>query len=338
VRIGAILPHLFVFGGVRRYIELGNAFVSRGHAFTIYTPRADYPRWLRFDGELRPLDEIGSDRSDVILCGSPELTAELDRSAAHVKIFYLQIEDVAREAEIVRSGRYHVMVNSSGLARRVRRRYGIEPLDGIGAVNPRIFHPAERRVRDGTFRVLCYGRLSRPRKGTRFVVRALRSMRQRGYPVELHLFDTINPGDDDPRIGFDPGVPFCFYLNLPQSCMAAMYGAADVFVSAEHRSGWNNTAAEAAACGLPLVCTRSGTEDFAEHGTNALIVPFRGALPIRRALIALCRDRERAARLGDEAHRRIMRFTWDALCAKMERTFLRITGGDAEGRAGGDRS
>lgn len=338
MRIGAILPHLLVFGGVRRYIELGNAFVSRGHAFTIYTPRVEYPRWLRFDGTLRSLDEVGDDRSDVILCGSPELLSDLDRSAARIKIFYLQIENVAHEAEIVLSGCYRVMVNSSGLARRVRRRYGIEPLDGIGAVNPRIFHPTDERGSDGVFRVLCYGRLSRPRKGTRYVVQAVRSMRRRGYPVELHLFDTINPGDDDPRIGFDPGVPFRYYLNLPQSRMAAMYGAADVFVSAEHRAGWNNTAAEAAACGLPLVCTKSGTEDFAEHDISALVVPFRGALPVRRGLVALYRDRERAARLGDEAHRRIMRFTWDALCAKMERTFRSITGSDADRRAGGDRS
>ncbi len=338
MRIGAILPHLLVFGGVRRYIELGNAFVSHGHTFTLYIPRVEYPQWLRFDGTLRALDEIGADRSHVILCGSPELLPYLDRAAARVKIFYLQIENVAREADIVSSGRYHIMVNSSGLARRVRRRYGLEPLDGIGAVNPRIFHPTGERNRDGVFRVLCYGRLSRPRKGTRFVVQAVRSMRRRGYPVELHLFDTINPGDDDTRVGFDPGVPFRYYLNLPQSRMAARYAAADVCVSAEHRAGWNNTAAEAAACGLPLVCTRSGTEDFAEHNISALVVPFRGALPVRRGLISLCRDRERAARLGDEAHRRIMRFTWDALCARMERTFLRITGSDTDGRTGGYRS
>jgi len=324
VRIGAILPHLLVFGGVRRYIELGNAFVSRGHSFTIYTPRAEHPQWLRFDGTLRTLDEIAGGRLDVVLCGSPEHLARLDDSAARAKIFYLQIENVAHEAEIVRSGRYRIMVNSTGLRRWVMRRYGIEPLDGIGGVNPGIFHPAGERESGGVFRVLCYGRLSRPRKGTRFVVQAVQSMRRRGCEIELHLFDTVNPGDTDPRIGFDPGVPSRYYLNLPQSRMAAMYGAADVFVSAEHRAGWNNTAAEAAACGLPLVCTRSGTEDFAEDGTGALVVPYRGALPIRRRLIALYRDRELAACLGAGAYRRIMRFTWDALCARMERTFQDI--------------
>ena len=37
MKIAAILPHTLVFGGVRRYLELGNRFVTRGHTFDIYT-------------------------------------------------------------------------------------------------------------------------------------------------------------------------------------------------------------------------------------------------------------------------------------------------------------
>lgn len=338
MRIGAILPHLLVFGGVRRYIELGNAFITRGHSFTLYTPRGESSTWLPFNGTVKQLGAVSADRADVVFCGSPDLLDFLDNSGARIKIFYLQIENVDREAEIVRSGRYRIMVNSKGLARRVRRLYGMEPIDGAGGVNPRMFYPTTRRVAGDVFRVLCYGRLSRPRKGTRFVVDAVRWMHRRGFPVELHLFDTVNPGDPDPRAGFDPGVPFRFYLNLPQDRMAAMYGAADIFVSVEHRAGWNNTAAEASACGLPLISTRSGTEDFAEHGISALILPFRGSLPVRRALVTLLRDRERAARLGIEAHRRIMEFTWEKLCAKMERAFQRILTEDACSCGGENRS
>ncbi len=338
MRIGAILPHLLVFGGVRRYIELGNAFTARGHSFTLYTPRGEPPAWLPFSGTVKRLGALSADKADVVFCGDPALLDVLDGSGARVKIFYLQIENVAREAEIVRSGRYRIMVNSSGLARRVRRLYGVEPVDGVGGVNPHLFYPPVRRAAGGLFHVLCYGRFSRPRKGTRFVVDAVRWMHRRGFPVELQLFDTVNPGDPDPRAEFDPGVPFRFFLNLPQAQMAAMYGAADVFVSMEHRAGWNNTAAEASACGLPLISTRSGTEDFAEHGVSALIVPFRGSLPVRRALVALIGDRERAARLGIEAHRRIMEFTWEALCGRMERAFREILAGNACSCGGGNGS
>lgn len=320
MKIGAIVPHLLVFGGVRRYLELGNRFVERGHSFSIITPQGAAGSWLPFKGTMRPLAALGSDSYDVLMCGSPELTDALDQGAARLRVFYLQLERVESEERIVRSRKYRIMVNSRGLARRMRTRYGIEPIDGIGGVNPELFHPVERE-RGAPFRVLSYGRLSKPRKGTRFVVRAVRALRRRGYDIELDLFDTLNPGSSDPRVGFDPGVPYRFYLNLPQERMAAMYGTADAFVSAERRAGWSNTSAEAAACGIPLVCTRSGTEDFATEGETALVLRARMPFCIERALRRLYRDRELGERLATAARRRILDFTWDGLCARMERAF-----------------
>lgn len=324
MRIGAILPHLLVFGGVRRYLELGNEFVARGHCFTIYTADGARPGWLPFAGEVLPHGALPGRDHDVLICGSSELTSLLDAGRSRERVFYLQIEGVEDEERIVRSGRYRIMVNSSGLARRVRNRYGVEPIDGRGGVNPRLFHPVAERPSAERFRVLAYGRLSKPRKGTRFVARAVRMLARSGVPVELHLFDTLVPGSPDPRIGFDPGVPYRFYIDLPQERMAAMYGAADVFVSAEHRAGWSNTTAEAAACALPLVCTSSGTADFAVDARTAIILRTRTASSIARSLARLARDRELSRALGEAARRRILEFTWDAVCARMERAFGEI--------------
>jgi len=326
LKIGAIVPHLLVFGGVRRYLELGNRFIARGHTFSIHTPDGAGATWLPFKGAVRSFAALDSDAYDVLICGSPELVDVLDRGEARLRVFYLQLERVDSEKRIVRSGKYRIMVNSSGLARRVRRRYGVEAIDGIGGVNPELFHPVERAT-GAPFRVLCYGRLSKPRKGTRFVVQAVRSLRRKGHDIELALFDTLNPGSVDPRIGFEPGVPYRYYLNLPQERMAAMYCAADAFVSAECRAGWSNTAAEAAACGVPLICTRSGTEDFAAGGSTALVIPARMPFFIERAVLRLYRDRELGARLGEAASRRILDFTWDKVCARMEGAFHRLLEG-----------
>jgi len=320
LKIGAIVPHLFVFGGVRRYLELGNRFIARGHTFIVHTPDGAGATWLPFKGVVRSFAALGNETYDVLVCGSPELVDVLDRGVARLRVFYLQLERVNSEERIIRSGKYRIMVNSSGLARRVRKRYGIEPIDGIGGINPELFSPAERGT-GAPFRVLCYGRLSKPRKGTRFVIQAVRSLRRKGYDIELDLFDTLNPGSIDPRIGFEPGVPYRYYLNLPQERMAAMYSAADAFVSAEHRAGWNNTAAEASACGVPLICTKSGTEDFASGGVTALVLPARMPFFIERALHRLYGDRELGARLGEAARRRILDFTWDGVCGKMEGAF-----------------
>ena len=141
------------------------------------------------------------------------------------------------------------------------------------------------------------------------------------------LFDSMTPGSTDPRTGFDPGLPFRFYIDLPQERIAAMYASADVFASAEHRAGWSNTCAEAAACGLPLVCTSSGTTDFAVNGRTSLVVTARNQASIGRALRRLYHDREAGRRMGLEGARGILDFTWDKVCDRMSEQFAALLDG-----------
>jgi glycosyltransferase involved in cell wall biosynthesis len=328
LKIGAILPHVLVFGGVRRYIELGNAFTLRGDEFIIYSPEGDRPSWCEYRGDCRPMWALGDDRLDVLITGSPEYFDTLAGARASIRIFYLQLMNVDREREIAGSDRIMLMANSGGLARDFRKRYGIEVLDGRGGINARTFHPMGkgRPLGDGKVRLICYGRLSRPRKGTRFVVRAAEKLLRSGLETELHLFDSRVSDEDDPRTGFDATVPFRFYYDLPQERMAAMYGAADIFVSAEHRAGWSNTCAEAAACGLPIICTESGTADFAENGKSAVVISRRSPAAIIRAVEKLYCNGEEARRLGEEARKRILEFTWDKVCDRMAGTFERLLG------------
>lgn len=317
-------------------MELGNAFTARGCEFTIFTPDGAPPAWMKYDGVVSTLAELPSSRPDVMITGTPEYARHLDESAAAVRIFYLQIEDAAGEKEIIRSGRYRIMVNSSGLASRVRKLYGIEPLDGRGGINPDLFHPPGRGSipepvpasrGNRPFRVICYGRISRPRKGTRLVVEAAGSLAGGRRTMELHLFDSYTTGAVDPRIGFDPGFPCRFYLNLRQEGMAAMYHAADIFVSAEKRAGWSNTAAEAAACGLPLVCTKSGTGDFAIDGRNAIVIPRRNGSLLRRALKRICDEPGLGEAMGREGAEIMKAFTWEKVCDRMERDFRKLLEG-----------
>jgi len=337
LKISAILPHLFIFGGVRRYIELGNALISRGHSFEIYTPEGGDCTWLEFKGTVRKLSELKGSKTDVLITGSPEFFDKLVNSSARIKIFYLQIEGLKGEGDIVRHGNVYIMVNSSGLAKRVKRRYGILALDGIGGVNTSFFRPDEKlecsdidytKGRDETnpLRVLCYGRLSRPRKGTRFVIEAVRRLHRKGIKVELQLFDSIESATQDPRIGFSPGVPYRFYLNLSQDSLYGMYNSADIFVSAEHRAGWSNTTAEAFACGLPVVCTSSGTSDFAINGKSALVVPMRNSFLIERAIRKLYKEPELRCRIARNARKIIEEYSWDRVAQKVERQLIELSG------------
>ena len=130
-------------------------------------------------------------------------------------------------------------------------------------------------------------------------------------------------GEDrrDPRPLIWTSVPHEFHLDLPQNRMAWLFGRADAFVSAEKRAGWANTAAEAMACRLPVVCTPSGSRDFALPGETALVVPLRSPYFIARALRRLIEDRSLADRLAEAGFLKIGEFTWPSLAARLESYF-----------------
>jgi glycosyltransferase involved in cell wall biosynthesis len=322
MKIAALLPHVEVFGGVRRYLELGNEFVSRGHTFVLFHPEGVRPSWLEFQGEVRPLSALEAGAFDIGLCSEYSILSWFEKLRAGLKYFYFVLEGHTLERDVVRRP-FHFLGNSEGLCRRLEKRYGISCFRAAGGVNPILFHPMDRETSAGDeFSILCYGRILRKRKGVQHVIRAANGLSGRIPGLKLLFFDTLVGRDKrDPRPLIRTSLPYEFYLDLPQSRMAWLYSRADIFVSAERRAGWANTAAEAMACRLPVVCTASGTRDFAVNGETALVVPAAHPYFLRRAILRLVRDPGLRARLAEAGLRKISGFTWDALAARLEAHF-----------------
>ena len=323
MKIAALLPHVQVFGGVRRYLELGNEFVRKGHSFTLFHPAGSAPGWLEFIGEPRPFSALEEDSFDAALCGEYAILPYFDRIRARDKYFYFVLEGHKMEREV--AGRpYRFLGNSEGICRRLERKYGLKPIRAPGGVNPAIFHPLDRPEERETFNVLCYGRIYKRRKGVPIVIRAVESLARRHPNLKLVFFDTL-VGDDrrDPRPLIKTRIPFDFHMNLPQDKMAWLFGQADVFATAERRAGWANTAAEAMACGVPVVCTPSGSRDFAEDDRTALVAPYPLAGPIRRRIERLIVDGPLRRRLSEAGTARIAEFTWPRLADRLIEVFSR---------------
>jgi len=154
------------------------------------------------------------------------------------------------------------------------------------------------------------------------VIGAAGSLYKRFPHLRLIFFDTL-VGEEkrDPRPMIKTKMPYDFYLNLPQSKMAWLFSQADIFVSAEWRAGWSNTTAEAMACCLPVVCTKSGTQDFAFHNKTALVVPFSHPFFLRRQIKRLIEEKELSLRLAQAGYEKIQEFTWARLVDKLEEIF-----------------
>jgi glycosyltransferase involved in cell wall biosynthesis len=141
----------------------------------------------------------------------------------------------------------------------------------------------------------------------------------------LILFDSLVGAERrDARSLIRTAVPYDFHLNLPQSRMAWLFSQADVFASAEKRAGWSNTAAEAMACRLPVVCTKSGTRDFAFHEKTALVVPFVHPFFVYRQIKRLILDPGLRRRLAEAGCEKIREFTWEALARRLEDIFSSV--------------
>src|SRR5690242_8211202 len=86
MRIGLFLPHLGVFGGVRRFLELGNVWSAAGHLVTIYHTQGGPPGWLAFAGRTATLAAAATEASDLAIGADPHT---FDAFAAHVARHHL---------------------------------------------------------------------------------------------------------------------------------------------------------------------------------------------------------------------------------------------------------
>lgn len=325
LRIAVLLPHLGVYGGIRRFLELGSVWSRRGHhvALLLPTDRAGERPWLPFPGEVGTLDRLRTGGPwDVSISPDPALFLH-ETVPGPLRVFYAVLEKAPRARKAL-SHAHLVLANSSGMRRHLARQ-GFAAASVPGGVNTGYFTPPDpdprlaRGSTGGPLRFLVYGRLSRKRKGSAVAVDAI-ARACRGARVEAHvtMFDAPPEGSAEPHVEAPPGVSIRWELDPTQAKLRDLYREADLFVSAERRAGWCNTAAEAMASGAAVVCTRSGTEDFAVDGDTASVSRWPWAWTIARRIRPLLANPEERARLARNGRRRIEDFSWERTADRVE--------------------
>src|SRR5262249_12366446 len=143
-------------------------------------------------------------------------------------------------------------------------------------VNPAIDHsifrtaagPAPAQSRSGPFRIVTLGR-SDPVKGFRDLLEAVAIVRRRGVDLELMVFGSEKSLPVHPEAGYTH-----VGLRIDKD-LADLYRSADCLVTPSWYESFPLPPLEAMACGVPVITTRYGTEDYAEDGRNALVVDPR---------------------------------------------------------------
>jgi glycosyltransferase involved in cell wall biosynthesis len=319
LNIGVLLPHTQLYGGVKRFLEIGNVVVKMGHQFTIFTHEGFSPEWFPYMGEVRIFDDLKSENFDLIIfCQTRYLDLVLN-STARRKVFYL-INPKLKIRNVVKCDGIEIFANSTGIRNTIFKKYKVSSFPAYGGINLSNFQyrePVEKEL-NNPFVIMAYGRISKRKKGTMEVVKACERIYKKGANIRLLLFDSPTDKKAEKAIEeFSTSVPYDFVLNHPVNDNQALYHRADIFVSAELSGGWSNTSAEAMACGTPLIATNVGTLDFLTHLETGYLLKNGKARQIEKALLMLMSDFELRKRLSLKGRECIERFDWGELTHKI---------------------
>ncbi len=191
MKAGAILPHTHLYGGVKRFIELGRIFNGAGHSFTLYTPDGIAPNWTRNDVRVASFDDLEKEYNDMLFVTDRKYKEILLNARARYKIFYhVSLHHKARK--MIRDKRFHIFACSSNVVRYDRLFFRRVPFLAAGGIDTDMFYPKQnvRTEKKDEFTILVYGRIHERVKGTKLVVKACEKLYKK-YPfIRLILFDT----------------------------------------------------------------------------------------------------------------------------------------------------
>ena len=317
MKISFVEPHLELYGGIRRIIELANRLTGRDHDVTIFHSDGSPCKWMRCITKIKPYDEVLKEEHDAIIFNDPNpIDYELVKKAkAKLKVFYvLELYDKELlkgfNAKIylpwnkrmlilkkcLRSS-YLKLSNATWEKEWLKENMNIDSLLLLGGVNTEMFHPIRVNKNSNEIRILCSGD-PRERKGTKTIFEAVEIAKK-----------------EDPNIVLDT----YHSKGIPQEKMAEKYCSSDIFLEGSWHAGWNNPVAEAMACKVPVVCTDiGGGRDFAFHQRTALLVPPKDPPAMAFAILRLVRDENLRETLRENAYQHIRQFDWDKSAERLE--------------------
>jgi phosphatidylinositol alpha-mannosyltransferase len=177
--------------------------------------------------------------------------------------------------------------------------------------------PPIRHLRDEKINILFVGRLEK-RKGLGDLLRAYRFIQTRVPHTRL-----IIVGDGPLRGTIEsyiarhrlPNVIMAGYV--PDSVKPRYFGSADIFCApATGAESFGIVLLEALASGLPVVATEvPGYMSVLEPGRDSMTVQPRNWRELGASLVILARDADLRMRMGDYAHEKARRYSWESVTA-----------------------
>ena len=316
LKIAGLVGTMNVHGGVRRYFELGNAFVQGGHDYSLFARTLNEKKpWMGFLGKQRDYTSWNSERFDIAITGDHECFRDFVAMKADRKVILIVAKFYA--------DRYIKLWREQGPRLRwigVAAEWdkGMEEIKGVsipGGVDTDFFTPVFPK-KDRKPVIAFYARLGEGR----------------GIEKIMSLAEIL--GDEADFIGFDhPGYPTAssglpknvrIILTPTQEALRNVLQNADIVVSCMRSAGWNNVMAEGAASGCVPIANDAGIKDIILHGRTGFVCDSiwfeREAADYVRVL---AKNPDLMNRMARRASAWIKQFDWNVVAEKLITEALR---------------
>jgi len=196
------------------------------------------------------------------------------------------------------------IANSSWLKKTVLERTGAESHLVLQGLDHERFYPREIHTEGHKKRIVAYGN-QRVWKGIPDLLEAMEMVNKQEGGTELIIYGS------SPITYKRTGVPYTFLKGLSDDALAELYSSADVVACPSWYESFPYPPLEGMACGVPVVTTSIGTEDYAINEETALVVPPRDSKKMAEAILELMRNEELRERLKKAGIKKAKEFTWD---------------------------
>jgi glycosyltransferase involved in cell wall biosynthesis len=211
-----------------------------------------------------------------------------------------------------------VITSSHASAAEIRRDFGVRPerLHMLGnGLDTDLFSPDPTVARSND-EILCVGRWSDPNKGIGFLVEALAKL----PAAKLVLVDEDHPQHDARKLaragGYEDRITITGRVETDE--LVRLYRRAALVAVPSLYEGFGLPAAEAMACGAPVVAAASGAlPEVVETGGGGILVPPADPDALAKAIGTLLEQSEARRRLGDAGRRRVVEaYSWPRIAAR----------------------
>ena len=187
---------------------------------------------------------------------------------------------------------------------------------GLGLDTINLYHPVndvkKNNYSNPEKKVIFFLGDTRPRKGMADFIAAAESV----FASETDLVLWIASKE---KTNIQTGVPYQLFIRPSDAELVRLYTASDVFVSASWYEGFGLPPLEAMACGAAVIMTDSrGVREFAEDGSNCLIVPPRNPKALADAILRLLSEPDLADKLRRNGPITASRFDWERATDRFE--------------------